>query len=299
MEERRHCPDVDVPRLGRTQIGDLRGLTERIDYLAGIGRCTWLMPFQPRRTETTATTSPTTTGSITASLPGYFVALIGRRRTAGSASSSTVVNHTSDRHPWFREARSSPDNRFRDFYVWRDRPTRTPKASIVFPDEDSIWAKDDKAGQWYLHHFYCTSRTSTSATSRSATRSRRSPGSGSSLASTWFRVDAVLFLIDTSQVADVDLDPHEILRHLRSFISRRRGDGVLLGEVNLIPEQLIDFFGGDDADEVQLLFNFLLMEATWLARSTGRRADRRGPPRDDRRLPGLVSTRTSSATTTS
>ncbi len=66
-----------------------------------------------------------------------------------------VVNHTSDKHPWFREARASPDNRFRDFYVWRDRPTRTSKASIVFPDaEDSIWAFDDKAGQWYLHHFY-------------------------------------------------------------------------------------------------------------------------------------------------
>ncbi len=78
-------------------------------------------------------------------------------------------------------------------------------------------------------------------------------------------MDAVPFLIDTSEVPDVNLDPHEILKHLRSFISRRRGDGVLLGEVNLPPEQLIDFFGGEDADEVQLLFNFPLMEAIWLS----------------------------------
>ena len=73
------------------------------------------------------------------------------------------------------------------------------------------------------------------------------------------------FLIDTSQIADVDLDPHEILQQLRSFISRRRGDGMLLGEVNLLPEQLIDFFGGEDADEVNLLFNFNVMQAVWLA----------------------------------
>ena len=78
---------------------------------------------------------------------GDFVSLIRTCKDRGMrVIVDLVVNHTSADHPWFKEARSSPDNRFRDYYVWRDRPTRT-KASIVFPDaEDSIWAWDDKAG---------------------------------------------------------------------------------------------------------------------------------------------------------
>ena len=250
-------------------IGDLRGLTERIDYLAGIGvSCIWLMPFQPspNRDDGYDITDYYGVDHRLGSL-GDFVALIRTAKDRGiRVIVDLVVNHTSDRHPWFREARSSPDNRFRDFYVWRDRPTRTPKASIVFPDaEDSIWAKDDKAGQWYLHHFYSHQPDLNIGNQQVRDEIAKVAGFWLELGVDGFRVDAVPFLIDTSQVADVDLDPHEILRHLRSFISRRRGDGVLLGEVNLHPEQLIDFFGGDDADEVQLLFNFPLMEATWLS----------------------------------
>ena len=136
-------------------IGDIRGLTERIDYLAGIGiSCIWLMPFQPspNRDDGYDITDFYGVDARLGTL-GDFVTLIRTAKDRGMRIIvDLVVNHTSDQHPWFRDARSSPDSRFRDFYVWRDRPTRTPKASIVFPDaEDSIWAWDDKAEQWYLH----------------------------------------------------------------------------------------------------------------------------------------------------
>jgi trehalose synthase len=250
-------------------VGDIRGLTERIDYLAGIGvSCIWLMPFQPspNRDDGYDITDYYGVDHRLGSL-GDFVTLIRTAKDRGiRVIVDLVVNHTSDRHPWFREARSSPDNRFRDFYVWRDRPTRSQKASIVFPDaEDSIWAWDDKAEQFYLHHFYSHQPDLNIGNQQVRDEIAKVAGFWLELGVDGFRVDAVPFLIDTSEVADVDLDPHEILKHLRSFISRRRGDGLLLGEVNLHPEQLIDFFGGDDADEVQLLFNFPLMEATWLS----------------------------------
>jgi trehalose synthase len=250
-------------------IGDIRGLTERIDYLAGIGiSCLWLMPFQPspNRDDGYDVTDYYGVDPRLGSL-GDFVTLIRTAKDRGMrVIIDMVVNHTSDKHPWFREARSSPDNRFRDFYVWRDRPTRTSKASIVFPDaEDSIWTFDDKAGQWYLHHFYSHQPDLNIGNERVRDEIAKIAGFWLELGVDGFRVDAVPFLIDTSQVADVNLDPHEILRHLRSFISRRKGDGLLLGEVNLEPEQLIDFFGGEDADEVNLLFNFTLMQAIWLS----------------------------------
>ena len=249
--------------------GDLRGLTERVDYLAGIGiSCLWLMPFQPspNRDDGYDITDFYGVDPRLGSL-GDFVSLIRTCKDRGMrVIIDLVVNHTSANHPWFREARSSPDNRFRDFYVWRDRPTRTKKASIVFPDaEDSIWAWDDKAEQYYLHAFYSHQPDLNIGNQKVRDEIAKIAGFWLGLGVDGFRVDAVPFLIDTSQIGDVDLDPHEILRHLRSFISRRRGDGMLLGEVNLVPEQLIEFFGGEDADEVNLLFNFNLMQAVWLA----------------------------------
>jgi trehalose synthase len=250
-------------------IGDLRGLTERIDYLAGIGiSCIWLMPFQPspNRDDGYDITDFFGVDARLGSL-GDFVMLVRTAKDRGMrVIVDLVVNHTSDRHPWFRDARSSPDSRFRDFYVWRDRPTRTPKASIVFPDaEDSIWSWDDKAGQWYLHHFYSHQPDLNIGNRLVRDEIAKIAGFWLELGVDGFRVDAVPFLIDTSEIGDIDLDPHQILKHLRSFISRRRGDGMLLGEVNLEAKQLIDFFGGDDADEVQLLFNFPLMQAIWLS----------------------------------
>ena len=57
-----------------------------------------------------------------------------------------VVNHTSDQHPWFVEARKSRDNPHRDYYVWRDQPPRK-KIENVFPDvEDGIWSSTRRAG---------------------------------------------------------------------------------------------------------------------------------------------------------
>jgi trehalose synthase len=250
-------------------IGDIRGLTERIDYLAGIGiSCLWLMPFQPspNRDDGYDVVDYYGVDPRLGSL-GDFVTLIRTAKDRGMrVIIDMVVNHTSDKHPWFREARSSPDSRFRDFYVWRDRPTRTSKASIVFPDaEDSIWAYDDKTEQWYLHHFYSHQPDLNIGNQEVRDEIAKIAGFWLELGVDGFRVDAVPFLIDTSEVPDVDLDPHEILRQLRSFISRRRGDGLLLGEVNLEPEKLVDFFGGEDADEVNLLFNFTLMQAIWLS----------------------------------
>jgi trehalose synthase len=250
-------------------VGDIRGLTERLDYLAGIGvSCIWLMPFQPspNRDDGYDISDFYGVDHRLGSL-GDFVAMIRTAKDRGMrVIVDLVVNHTSDQHPWFREARSSPDNRFRDYYVWRDRPTRTKKASIVFPDaEDSIWAWDDKAEQYYLHHFYTHQPDLNIGNVLVRDEIAKIAGFWLELGVDGFRVDAVPFLIDTSEVPDVDLDPHVILKHLRSFISRRRGDGMLLGEVNMPPDSIIDYFGGEDADEVQLLFNFNVMEATWLS----------------------------------
>ena len=71
-----------------------------------------------------------------------------------------VVNHTSNEHPWFKDARRGPDSPFHDFYVWRDEKPEEKPGGVVFPDqEDSNWAFDEEAGSGT-----CTASTRTSPT---------------------------------------------------------------------------------------------------------------------------------------
>ena len=81
-----------------------------------------------------------------------------------------------------------------------------------------------------------------------------------------FRVDAVPFLLETSGTeTEPELDPHKFLRDLRAFLGRRCGDAILLGEVNLEPEQQRRFFGDEDGDELHMCLNFNVNQAMALA----------------------------------
>jgi len=250
--------------------GDFGGLTERVDYLAGIGvTCIWLMPFypSPNRDDGYDITDYYTVDPRLGSL-GDFVAFVRTAKDRGlRVIVDLVVNHTSDRHEWFRKARSSRNNAHRDWYVWADEPPDQPEAGVVFPDaEDSIWSWDERAEQWYLHHFYSHQPDLNIGNAAVREEIAKIAGFWLQLGVDGFRVDAVPFLIETGGVemdGEMAMDPHELLRDLRSFMSRRSGSSVLLGEVNLPTKQLVDYFGDDD--ELELLFDFPLMQATYLA----------------------------------
>jgi trehalose synthase len=250
--------------------GDLAGLTQRLDYLAGIGvTCLWLMPFypSPNRDDGYDITDYYGVDDALGSL-GDFVALVRTAKDRGlRVIVDLVINHTSDQHPWFRSARRSRNSRFRDYYVWQDDPPDQPDAAVVFPDaEDSIWAWDERAGQYYLHHFY--SHQPDLNIGHPAVREEMAKVAGFwlKLGVDGFRVDAVPFLLETGGIeGGVDLDPHDFLKDLRSFMSRRKGDSVLLGEVNLPTEELVAYFGDDQADELQMLFSFPVMQQLYLS----------------------------------
>jgi trehalose synthase len=272
--------------------GDLAGLTERVDYLAGMGvSCLWLMPFQPspNRDDGYDVTDHYGVDPKLGTL-GDFVVLVRTAKDRGlRVIIDLVVNHTSDRHPWFRAARASRTSPYRDFYVWQDEKPPEPPNSVVFPDaEDSIWTFDRKAGQWYLHHFYAHQPDLNIANPAVRAEISKIAGFWLELGVDGFRVDAVPFLIELGGIeGDVDLDPHRVLKDLRAFISRRRGDAVLLGEVNLPSKPLRRFFGDAEGDEVDMLFDFPVMQATWLAmarrdaRPLARALARRPPIPDD------------------
>lgn len=274
-----YCLDVETfLDWGGDGVGDIAGLVQRIDYLAELGvTCLWLMPVYPTPDRDDGYDITDFYG-VDSRLGnhGDFVELVRTARDRGMrVIVDLVVNHTSDEHPWFKAARSSRDSPYRDWYVWCDDPPETKPAEIVFPDQEtSIWEWDAKAGQHYLHRFYKHQPDLNVANPRVRDEIQKIIGFWLQLGVSGFRVDAVPFFIETQgqPSAGIAPDPHEILKELRAFLSRRAGEAILLGEVNLPHAQQRRFFGDEHGDEMHMLFDFIGMQNLYLslARSDAR-----------------------------
>src|SRR5688500_17784808 len=139
-------------------IGDFEGLTLRLDYLHALGVDTiWLAPFQP---------SPNKDNGYDISdyygvdprhgSSGDFVEFMHQARKRGMhVIIDLVVNHTSDRHPWFKSARRSRDSQYRDWYIWSKKRPPGWNKGMVFPGvQKSVWTYDEAAREYYHHRFY-------------------------------------------------------------------------------------------------------------------------------------------------
>src|SRR5207244_3762489 len=139
-------------------IGDFRGLAEKLDYLQDLGiNCIWLLPFfqSPLRDD------GYDIADYYAVHPGYgtvadFKAFLKQAHKRDiRVLADLVLNHTSDQHRWFQEARRSTDPRKRNFYVWSDTDQKYKDARIIFTDtERSNWTWDPVAKQYYWHRFF-------------------------------------------------------------------------------------------------------------------------------------------------
>ncbi len=139
-------------------IGDFRGLTMKLDYLQDLGiDALWLLPFYP---------SPLRDDGYDISdysdiHPAYgtlddFKTLLGEAHRRGiRVITELVLNHTSDQHIWFQEARSSRQSPKRESYVWSDTVEQYKKARIIFTDTElSNWAWDPVSKTYYWHRFF-------------------------------------------------------------------------------------------------------------------------------------------------
>ncbi|MBJ7383807.1 MAG: trehalose synthase, partial [Mycolicibacterium sp.] len=255
--------------------GDLRGMSERIEYLADLGvTCLWLMPFYPtaRKDDGYDIVDFFAVDPRLGTL-GDFVELVRTAKASGiRVIIDFVMNHTSDAHPWFKSARRSTDDPYRDYYVWSaTEPESSPK-DVVFPgQEDSIWELDPKTGEWYLHHFYKHQPDLNIENPKVREEISRTLGFWLQLGVAGFRVDAVPFLFAKDGVPGKPdgFDPAEYLGDLRNFVTRRVGDAVLLGEVNVDYEQQKEFFGGPDGDGLNMQFDFIGMQNLFLSLARG------------------------------
>ena len=137
-------------------VGDLPGVTRRLDHLADLGvDAIWLSPFYPSPMNDFGydVTDYTGVDPIFGTLDD-FDALVERARERGiRVIVDFVLNHTSERHPWFAEARSSREAARRDWYVWAEGRDGGPPNNWQSVTGGPAWTRDEASGQFYLHSF--------------------------------------------------------------------------------------------------------------------------------------------------
>ena len=249
-------------------MGDLRGVTDKLDYLEWLGiDCIWLLPMYP---------SPLRDGGYDIAdfydiHPDYgtvedfraFVDAAHQRQIRVIAD--LVMNHTSSDHPWFQEARSSPESPKRDWYVWSDTDDGYPDARVIFVDtEPSNWTWDPLAGQYYWHRFFSHQPDLNYENPEVQDEMLRVLRFWLDLGIDGFRLDAVPYLYEDEGTNCENLPrTHEYLKRVREEVDASYPDRVLLAEANQWPEDVVEYFG--EGDECHMAFQFPIMPRMFMS----------------------------------
>ncbi len=273
-------------------IGDLRGIRARLGHLVALGvDALWISPIYP---------SPMAdfgydVADYTDIDPRFgtladFDALLADAHASGlKLLLDFVPNHSSDRHPWFVESRSSRTNPKRDWYIWRDAAAGGgPPNNWISDFGGPAWAWDEATGQYYGHAFL----------KEQPDLNWRNPGLRAAMLDAmrfWldrgvdgFRIDVLWHIVKHAGFPDNPANPdwrerlgemhrvlqtrstdqpevHAIAAEMRAIADAYPGDRLLIGEIYLPYERLMAYYGSPQVPEVQLPFNFELIAADWNA----------------------------------
>ncbi len=274
-------------------IGDLRGITARLDHLQWLGiEGIWLDPItvSPNRDWGYDVSDYCDVDPALGTLADADELIAEAARRGIRVMLDLVPNHSSDQHPWFRDALSSRDARHRDWYVWAD-----PKADgsppnnwvMAFDPRVPAWTFDEASGQYYLNQFLSTQPDLNwwNDEVRDAF---------DDILRFWFDRGVAGFRIDVchSIIKDRDLrdnplataddhwwvqlsglrsvynacrpEVHEVIRRWRKLADGYDPHRVLIGETYVLDPSELGAFYGDD-DELNLAFNFTLLHAPFKA----------------------------------
>jgi maltose alpha-D-glucosyltransferase / alpha-amylase len=250
-------------------MGDFGGLAQKLDYLQDLGvTAIWLLPFYPSPLKDDGYDI----ADYTDVHPQYgklddFKTFLNEAHTRGlRVVTELVINHTSDRHPWFQRARRSPPGSpERNYYVWSDTPEKYRDARIIFKDfEQSNWSWDPVAKAYYWHRFY----------GHQPDLNYDNPAVWDAIfpiLAYWLdmgvdgmRLDAVPYLFEREGTSCENLaETHTFLKALRQRVDERFPNRMLLAEANQWPEDAVAYFGS--GDECHMAFHFPLMPRMFMA----------------------------------
>jgi alpha-glucosidase len=271
-------------------IGDLKGITQRLDYLTWLGvDAIWLSPIfpSPMRDFGYDISDYTDIAPIFGSLADFDELLAAAHRRGLKLILDFVPNHTSDRHPWFQESRRERENACRDWYVWRDpAPDGGPPNNWLSEFGGSAWEYDAASGQYYYHAFL----------SEQPDLNWRNPALRDAMHDVlrfWlkrgvdgFRIDVLHHLIEDAGFRNNPPNPNygpgmrpssallpahtvdqpeiqDIIVGMRKVVDEY-AERVLIGEIHLPIQRLVTYYGVE-LNGIHLPFNFNLLNARWTA----------------------------------
>jgi len=283
-------------------IGDLPGITSRLDYLAdtlGIGAI-WISPFyrSPMADFGYDVADYVSVDPLFGTIDDFDVLLDAAHARSMKLIIDWVPNHSSDEHPWFVESRSSRDNPKRDWYVWRDpKPDGSPPNNWISAFTGPAWTFDENTGQYYLCTF----------TPKQADLNWRNPEVQEAMLDDlrfWLdrgvdgiRVDVAHFVMKDPELRDNPRatgtrttlsrnhgeydeyehlydkghpDNHALYRDVRALLDSYRPERFSVGEIHLADwEEWAGYYG--DLDELHLPFNFSLVHSPWTPNDIAKR----------------------------
>ena len=256
--------------------GDLAGLREKLDYLQWLGvDAIWLLPMYPSPLRDDGYDIASYYGIHTqyGLMEDFQMTIDAIHRKGMRVVTDLVLNHTSDVHPWFKEARRSKDSPKRDWYVWTDDPTEYQDARIIFLDtEHSNWAYDEQSGEYYWHRFYSSQPDLNYDNPEVREEMIKVMHYWLEMGIDGFRADAVPYLFEREGTNCENLpETHNFLKQLRRYIDENFPGAILLGEANQWPHDLLPYFS--NGDEFQMCFHFPVMPRLYKALAQQDRTD--------------------------
>lgn len=253
-------------------IGDFEGLCQRLDYLEFLGvDVIWLSPFHPTPNKDDGYDVADYYGiNPKHGTSGDFVAFIQQAHKRGfRVLMDLVVNHTSDQHPWFKQARRSRTAPRRDWYVWSAKRPADWDKGMVFPGvQTRTWTFDKQSREYYFHRFHKFQPDLNIDNPQVRSEIDRIIAYWLTLGVSGFRVDAVPFIIERIVPGKKKgTKRFDYLRDIRQRVQWHKGDAILLGEANVLPEEMLPYFG-EDANAIQMLFNFFVNQHLFYALAT-------------------------------
>jgi maltose alpha-D-glucosyltransferase/alpha-amylase len=248
--------------------GDLRGLIEKLDYLRELGvDCLWLMPIfaSPLKDDGYDIADFRQLHPSIGSVEDFEALTRAAHDRDIRIITDLVLNHTSDQHSWFQEARHCPTSSRHHYYVWSDTDQKYRGVRVIFKDsEQSNWTWDTVVRKYYWHRFY----------SHQPDLNYDNPAVRREILDVmayWldrgidgFRVDAVPYLFEREGTSGENLpETHGFCKEMRRFVDERYPGTLLLAEANQWPVDLLPYFG--DGDEFHMAFNFPLMPRMFMA----------------------------------
>ena len=251
-------------------IGDFPGMIEKLDYIRDLGvDCIWLLPVYPSPLQDDGydIADFTSIHRDYGTLENFKDFIDAAHAKGLRVVADLVMNHTSDQHPWFQEARSDPNSPKRDYYVWSDDPTTYSTARIIFTDtEVSNWSYDNVAGKFFWHRFFSHQPDLNYDNPDVHREMLNVVRFWMNLGLDGFRCDAVPYLYEREGTNCENLEEtHGFLRTLRRMVDDEYPGTVLLAEANQWPSDVVQYFGTEAAPEFHMAFHFPLMPRMFMA----------------------------------